>query len=125
MTTKNKYKYIDGFVLCIPKRKIAAYRSISRKMGKIMKEYGALDYKECVADDLKTPMGISFKKLAKAKSNEVVVFSWIGYKSKAHRISINKKIMKDPRVKKMCNPNDMPFDCKRMTYGGFKIFVDV
>lgn len=125
MATKNKSKYIDGFVLCVPKRKIAAYRLLSRKMGKIMKEYGVLDYKECVADDMKTQMGVDFRKLAKAKPNEVVVFSWIGYKSKAHRVSTNKKIMKDLRVQKLCNPNDMPFDCKRMSYGGFKIFVDV
>lgn len=125
MATKTKSKYIDGFVLCVPKRKLAAYRKISRKMGKIMKEYGALDYKECFAHDTKNPMGITFNKLAKVKPNEVAVFSWIGYKSKAQRDSINKKIMKDPRVLKMCDPKDMPFDCKRMAYGGFKIFVDV
>lgn len=123
MVTKSKY--IDGFVLCVPKSKIGAYRTLSRKMGKIMKEYGALDYKECVADDLKNTMGPTFKKLAKPKPNEVVVFSWIGYKSKAHRANIGKKIMKDQRVKKMCNHKDMPFDMKRMTCGGFKIFVDV
>lgn len=125
MATKHKSKYIDGFLLCVPKRKVAAYRSLSRKMGKVMKEYGVLDYKECIADDMKTQMGVNFRKLAKAKPNEVVVFSWISYKSKAHRTSTNKKIMKDPRVHKMCDPENMPFDCKRMSCGGFKIFVDV
>lgn len=125
MATKSKSKYIDGFLLCVPKNKIAAYRLVSRKMGKIMKEFGVLEYKECVADDMKTDMGIPFNKIAKTKANEVVIFSWIAFKSKAHRNSINKKIMQDPRVQKLCNIKDMPFDCKRMSYGGFKIFVDI
>ncbi len=125
MATIVKSKYIDGFVLCVPKNKIAAYRLLSRKMGKIMKEYGTLEYKECVIDDIKTAMGIPFNKLAKIKAKEVVVFSWIAFKSKAHRNSVNKKIMQDPRVKKLCSLKDMPFDCKRMSYAGFKIFVDV
>lgn len=124
MPTKSKSKYIDGFVLCVPKKKLAKYRTLSKKMGKIMKELGALEYKECVADDMKTAMGIPFIKLAKTKPNEVVVFSWIAFKSKAQRNSINKKLMKDPRMKDMCDPKDMPFNVKKMSYGGFKVFVD-
>lgn len=122
--TKNKtVGYVDGFVLTVPKAKIAAYRTLSRKMCKIMKEYGVLEFRECVADDMNNPMGMTFTKLVKPKSNEVVLFSWIGFASKASRNSINKKIMKDPRVQKMCDMNKMPFDCKRMSYGGFKVIV--
>ncbi len=123
MSKIERVRYVDGFVLTVPKAKIAAYHTLSRKMRKIMEEYGVLDYRECVADDMKNPMGITFTKLAKPKSKEVVVFSWISYKSKVHRNSVNKKIMKDPRVAKICDMNKMPFDCKRMCYGGFKILV--
>jgi uncharacterized protein YbaA (DUF1428 family) len=124
MTSKNKTRYIDGFLLCVPKTKLTKYRTLSRKMGKIMKEYGVLEYRECVADDMKNIMGIAFDKVIKTKKNEVVVFSWIAFKSKAHRTSVNKKVMQDPRVMKMCSIKDMPFDCKRMAYGGFKVLVD-
>lgn len=115
--------YTDGFIIPVPKRKLAAYLKMARKAAKIWCEYGAVDYKECVGDDLKAAFGLSFPKGIRAKSGEAVVFSWIVYKSKAHRDSVNKKIMKDPRLAEMCDPNDMPFDCKRMLYGGFKVMV--
>jgi uncharacterized protein YbaA (DUF1428 family) len=115
--------YVDGFVIPVPKKQLAAYRKISVKAGRIWKEYGALDYKECVGDDLKVKWGTPFLKLAKAKAGETVVFSWITYKSKAQRDRINARVMKDPRLH--MDGKTMPFDMKRMTYGGFKVFVDV
>ncbi len=115
--------YVDGFVIPVPKKQLAAYRKISVKAGKIWKEYGALDYKECVGDDLKVKWGTPFLKLARAKPGETVVFSWITYKSRAQRDRINAKVMRDPRLK--MDGATMPFDMKRMTYGGFKVFVDV
>ena len=114
--------YVDGFVIPVPKKQLAAYRKMSVKAGKIWKEYGALDYKECVGDDLKVKWGTPFLKLAKAKPGETVVFSWITYKTKAQRDRINAKVMKDPRLQ--MDGAAMPFDMKRMTYGGFKVFVD-
>jgi uncharacterized protein YbaA (DUF1428 family) len=117
-------KYVDGFVLAVPKKKIAAYRRLAQKASRIWKEYGALDYKECVGDDLKVKMGMPFPRIVKLKPGETIVFAYIVYKSRAHRDSVNAKIMKDPRVAAMCDPKDMPFDVKRMTYGGFKILVD-
>ena len=87
------------------------------------REYGALDYRECIGDDLNTEMGLPFPKLAKAKKGETVIFAYIVYKSRAHRDKVNAKVMKDPRLSAMCDPKDMPFDCKRMTYGGFKTIV--
>lgn len=114
--------YADGFVIPMPKKNVAAYRRLAEKAGKIWKEFGALDYKECVADDLKSQMGVPFGKLAKLKPSETVVFSWILYKSKADRNRINAKIMKDPRIAEM-GKAPMPFDMKRMTYGGFKVLV--
>jgi uncharacterized protein YbaA (DUF1428 family) len=117
-------KYVDGFVLAVSKKKIAAYRRLALKASRIWKEYGALDYKECVGDDLKVKMGMPFPRIVKLKPGETIVFAYIVYKSRAHRDSVNAKIMKDPRVAAMCDPNDMPFDVKRMTYGGFKVLVD-
>ena len=116
--------YVDGFVLAVPKKKIAAYRRLAQKASKIWRGYGALDYKECVGDDLKVKMGIPFTRIVKLKPGETIVFAYIVYKSRAHRDSVNAKVMKDPRVAEMCDPEDMPFDCKRMTYGGFKVLVD-
>lgn len=116
--------YVDGFVLAVPKKNLAAYRRISRAAGKVWREHGALEYKECVGDDLKTTVGAAFPRLAKAKPGETVVFSWIVYKSRAARDRVNAKVMKDPRIaKSMKEP--MPFDLKRMAYGGFKVLVDV
>jgi uncharacterized protein YbaA (DUF1428 family) len=116
-------RYADGFVLAVPKKKLQAYRRMARKASRIWREHGALDYKECVGDDLGVKMGVPFPRLAKVKNGETVVFAWISYKSRAHRDRVNAKVMKDPRVAKMCDPNDMPFDMKRMTYGGFKVLV--
>lgn len=115
--------YVDGFLLAVPKKKLDAYRKMARKAGKVWREYGALDYKECVGDDLKVKMGLPFPRLMGLKAGEVPVFSYIVYKSRKHRDSVNAKVMKDPRLAKMCDPNDMPFDPKRMAYGGFKVIV--
>lgn len=116
--------YVDGFVIPIPKRQVANYKRIARKAGKLWLEHGALEYRECVGDDLKTTMGLPFPKLAKMKPGETVCFSWIVYKSRAHRDRVNARVMRDPRMQKMMN-TPMPFDLKRMAYGGFKILVDL
>lgn len=116
--------YADGFVIPVPKKKIEAYWRMSAKAGKVWREYGALDYKECVGDDLKIKMGMPFPKGIKAKAGELIVFSWITYKSRAHRDKVNAKVIKDPRIASMCDSKDMPFDVKRMLYGGFKVMVD-
>ena len=120
-------RYVDGFVIPLPKKNIAKYRSISRKAGKIWRKYGALEYRECVGDDLDSKgMGMPFPRLAKVKPGETVVFSWVVFKSRAHRDRVNAQIMKDPTIAKMMtDPKAMPFDVKRMTYGGFKVIVDV
>ena len=114
--------YVDGFVVPVPKKKLTAYRSLARKAGKIWKEYGALDYIECVADDVKRGKHTSFPQSVKLKPGETVVFSWIIYKSRADRDRINKKVMADPRLK---GTKDTPFDAKRMFYGGFKTIVEL
>lgn len=115
--------YTDGFVIPIPKKKVSAYLKMARAAAKVWKEYGALDYKECVADDVKSPFGVNFTKGIGTKPSETVVFSWIVYKSKAHRDKVNAKIMKDPRIAEMCDPKDSPFNPDRMLYGGFKVAV--
>ena len=117
--------YIDGFVVPVPKSKLQAYRSMSRKAGKVWREYGALDYVECVADDVKPGKRTSFPQSVKLKADEVVVFSWIVYKSRRQRDSVNAKVMKDPRLASMMDPKNVPFDGKRMFWGGFKVFVQV
>lgn len=116
--------YVDGFLIPVPRKNMAAYRRMSAKAGKIWRELGALEYRECVGDDLAVKMGVSFTKAAKAKPGEVVVFSWIVYTSKAQRDRINAKIMKDPRIAKLMEGKAMPFDMKRMALGGFKVFVE-
>jgi len=116
--------YVDGFLLAVPKRKIPLYRQISRRAGKIWREHGALEYRECAGDDLKIKMGRPFAKAAGLKSGETVVFSWIVYRSRAERDRVNRKVMKDPRMLKMMNV-PMPFDVKRMSMGGFKVIVDL
>jgi uncharacterized protein YbaA (DUF1428 family) len=115
--------YVDGFVIPVPKKKLAAYRSMARKAGKVWREYGALDYKECVADDVKMGKRTSFPRSVKKKPNETVVFSYIVYKSRAHRDKVNAKVMKDKRIAGMMDMSAMPFDVKRMIYGGFKVIV--
>ncbi len=115
--------YVDGFVLPIPKRNTAAYRRIARKAGKVWREHGALDYVECIADDVKPGKHTSFPQSVKLKRGEVVWFSYIVYKSRRHRDRVLAKVMKDPRLAAMMNPKAMPFDGKRMFWGGFKVMV--
>ncbi len=117
-------RYVDGFVGPVPKRNLDAYRRISRKIGKIFREYGALEYRECVGDDLNVKWGLPFPRLLKLKRGETAVFSWITFTSRRHRDRVNARVMKDPRLAKM-DDKAMPFDMKRMAVGGFKIFVDV
>ena len=116
--------YVDGYVLPVPKKNLKVYRRIAQKAGKIWREHGALEYRECVGDDLKVKWGVPFLKTIKAKPSETVVFSWIVFKSRAHRDSVNAKVMKDPRLAKMMESEPMPFDTKRMVYGGFKVLVE-
>ncbi len=117
-------KYVDGFVLPVPKKNLPAYRRMAQKAGKIWREHGALDYKECAGDDLKVKMGVPFPKQMKVKPGETIVFAYIVYKSRAHRDKVNAKVMKDPRLKDCCDSKAMPFDCQRMCYGGFEVLVD-
>jgi uncharacterized protein YbaA (DUF1428 family) len=114
--------YVDGFVLVVPKKKLPAYVKLARKAAIVWRDHGALDYRECAGDDLKVKMGLPFPKLAKAKAGETVIFSWITYKSRAHRDKVNKKVMADKRLFDGM-PKEMPFDIKRMAYGGFKTLV--
>lgn len=113
--------YVDGFVLVVPKKKLAAYTKLARMAGKVWREHGALDYRECVADDLKVKFGLSFTKLVKTKPSETIMFSYIVYKSRAHRDKVNARVMADPRMQEPLK--DIPFDPKRMAHGGFKTIV--
>lgn len=117
--------YVDGFLLAVPARKLAAYRRIAAKAGKVWKEHGALEYRECVGDDVNVKWGIPFPKRVKPKKGEVIVFSWIVYKSRADRDRILPKIMQDKRLADTMDPKAMPFDMKRISYGGFKVIVDL
>ena len=117
--------YVDGFIVPLPKKNVAAYRSMSKKCGKIWMEHGALSYVECIADDVKLGKRTSFPRSVKLKRGEVVVFSWITYKSRAARDRIMDQVMKDKRLAKMMNPGAMPFDGKRMIFGGFKAFLEL
>ncbi len=117
-------KYVDGYVICIPKKNLAAYARMSRAVGKIVRENGALEFRECVGDDLQVKVGLPFTRLAKMKPGEAVVFAFIVYPSRAVRDRSNKKLMADPRLAKICN-GAMPFDMRRHSSGGFKVFVDV
>ena len=117
-------KYVDGYVLPVPKKNLQAYRRMAQKAGKIWQEHGALEYKECAGEDLTVKFGVPFPRMMKVKPGETVVFSYIVFKSRAHRDRVNAKVMKDPRITNSCNPKSMPFDVKRMVYGGFKILVD-
>jgi len=118
-------KYVDGYVLPVPTKNLQAYRRMAAKAGKIWREYGALEFRECVGDDLKVKMAASFPRTIKLKRRETVVFSWIVFKSRAQRDAVNARVMKDPRLAKMMDPQAMPFDSKRMVYGGFKVMVDL
>jgi len=117
--------YVDGFVVPVPKKNLDAYRRMARKAGKIWREYGALEYIECVEDDVKPGKRTSFPQSVKLKADEVVVFSYIVYKSRRQRDSVNKKVMSDPRLAEMMDPKALPFDGKRMFFGGFKVLVSL
>jgi uncharacterized protein YbaA (DUF1428 family) len=117
--------YVDGFVIPIPKKNLPAYRRIARLAGKVWREHGALAYRECIGDDVPVGKLTSFPRSVKLKAGEIVVFSWIVYKSRAHRDAVNARAMADPRLAKMANPKAMPFDTKRMIFGGFKTFVEL
>jgi uncharacterized protein YbaA (DUF1428 family) len=114
-------RYVDGFLLPVPKKNLGTYRRLSQKAGKVWREHGALEYRECVGDDLDVKMLMPFPRRVKLKHGETVVFAWIVFKSRAHRDRVNAKVMKDPRLAKVMA---MPFDIKRMSYGGFKVLVD-
>ena len=116
--------YVDGFVLAVPRKNIKAYKTMATKAAKVWRDHGALEVVECVADDVKKGKWTSFPQSVKLKKGEVVVFSWITYKSRGARDRILKKVMKDPRLADMMDPKDMPFDGKRMIYGGFKTLVE-
>ena len=116
-------RYVDGFVLPVPKKNLPAYRRLAKKASKVWREHGALEYRECAGDDLDVKMGVPFSKLLKLKRGETVMFAWIVYKSRALRDRVNAKVMKDPRLTSI-DPKSMPFDCKRMAWGGFKAIVE-
>ena len=117
--------YVDGFVVPVPKKKLKAYQAMARKAAKVWRDHGAIEYKECIADDVKPGKVTSFPQSVQLKDDEVVAFSWIIYKSREHRDSVNAKVMEDPRMKDMMDPKTMPFDGKRMFWGGFKSVVEL
>ncbi len=117
-------RYIDGFLMLVKKKNLKAYVALARKAGKVWKEHGALDYHECAGDDLVSPCGIPFDKRAGAKRGDAVVFSWITYKSRAHRDRVNAKVIADPRLAKMI-AGKQPFDMAHMSHGGFSVLVDM
>jgi uncharacterized protein YbaA (DUF1428 family) len=115
--------YVDGFVVPVPKAKLEAYRRMAEDAGKVWREYGALAFTECVADDVKPGEVTSFPQSVKLEADETVIFAWIVYESREHRDRVNERVMKDPRMANM-DPKTMPFDGKRMIYGGFKVLVE-
>jgi uncharacterized protein YbaA (DUF1428 family) len=117
-------RYVDGFAVPVPKKNIQAYRRMAQQAGKVWRQHGALEFRECVGDDLKVKMGVPFPRMIRLKAGETVMFSWIVFKSRADRDRVNAKVMKDPRLAKMMKA-PMPFDAKRMAYGGFKVLVDL
>ena len=116
--------YVDGFLVPVPEKNLADYKRLAKLASKVWMEHGALEYREFVADDVKVGKWTSFPQSVKLKRGETVVFSWIVYKSREHRDKVNAKVMKDERLAKMFDPKAMPFDGKRMIYGGFKLLVD-
>ena len=118
-------KYVDGYVLPVAKKHLPAYRRMAQMAGKVWRKHGALDYKECVGDDLKNQWGTPFPQMMKLKPGETVVFSYVVFKSRAHRDRVNAKVIKEMQKMSDMNMKDAPFDMKRMTYGGFKVLVDV
>jgi uncharacterized protein YbaA (DUF1428 family) len=117
-------RYVDGYVIPLPKKRVADYARLAKQASKIWLEHGAVEYRECIGQDLNVKFGVPFPKLAKLKGNETVVFAWIVYKSRAHRDKVNALVMKDPRIVKMMEGMKAPFDMKRMAYGGFDVIVD-
>ncbi|MGE3332488.1 MAG: DUF1428 domain-containing protein [Rhodospirillaceae bacterium] len=117
--------YVDGFIVPVPKKNVKKYKALATKAGKIWMEFGALQFRECVADDVKPGKLTSFPQSVKLKKDETVMFSWIVYKSRKDRDRINKKVMMDPRLAKMMQGKENPFDAKRMIYGGFTTLVDL
>lgn len=115
--------YVDGYVIPIPTKNLPAYRRLAQKAGKIWKEHGALEFRECASDDLNVKVGMPFPKRIKLKAGETLMFSWVVFKSRADRDRVNAKVMADPRIAKM--EKTMPFDSSRMLYGGFKVLVDL
>src|SRR3989475_12057625 len=122
---EKRMAYVDGFVVPVPRKKLQAYRRIATKAGKVWREHGALEFRECVADDVKWGKRTSFPRAVKQKPGETVLFSYIVYKSRADRDRVNAKAMKDKRTASMMDPKTMPFDAKRMFWGGFKVVVDL
>ncbi len=118
-------RYVDGFLIPVPRRKVEAYRRIAQKAGKVWIEHGALEFRECVGDDLKVKGVVPFTRAGRAKAGETVFFSWIVFKSRAHRDRVNAKVMKDARLANMMDGKAMPFDVKRMVYGGFRALVNL
>ena len=118
-------RYVDGFVVPVPLDQLDAYRKMARKAGRIWREHGALEYRECVADDVKPGKLTSFPQSVKLKPGETVVFAWIAFRSRRDRDRINERVMKDPRLAAMMDPKSMPFDAKRMFWGGFKGLVEL
>lgn len=116
--------YVDGFLLPVPKRKLALYRKLARTAGKVWMDLGAVEYRECAGDDIKGPHTAPMRKGVRLKAGETVFFSWIVYKSKRDRDRINKAVMKDPRILRMMDESKDAFDMKRMGFGGFKVFVE-
>jgi uncharacterized protein YbaA (DUF1428 family) len=117
-------KYVDGYIVPVPKKNLKAYMRMAAKAGRVWRDHGALQYRESAGEDLNVKFGVPFTRQMKVKPGETIVFSWIVFKSRAHRDRVNAKVMKDPRLAAMCDPTAMPFDCKRMVYGGFKIMVE-
>lgn len=124
LTADSMAHYIDGFVLPVPKKNLDAYRRMAQKAGKVWRDHGAVEFRECVGDDLNVKMGTPFPRGIKLKPGETVLFSYIVFKSRAHRDRVNARVMKDPRLAKMMDPKATPFDAKRMMYGGFKTIVE-
>jgi uncharacterized protein YbaA (DUF1428 family) len=118
--------YVDGYILPVPTKNLQLYRRMAQRAGKVWRDHGALEYRECVGDDIKPKkgMGMPFARTVRLKPRETVVFSWVVFRSRAHRDSVNAKVMKDPRMAKMMETGPMPFDVKRMAYGGFKVLVE-
>ena len=116
--------YVDGFVVPVPKKNVAVYRRLARRSGRIWRDHGALLFYECLGEDLRTKFGTPFPKMARLKPGETVFFSFIVFRSRSHRDKVNAKVMKDPRLEQMMDGQPMPFDVRRMAYGGFKVIVD-